>query len=102
VSAEEELKAVNKRCKPVRKTYDSCVGANKGDATPCATLETRLVECMAEKLCPEAAETFQNCVMTSFALSNTDWSPSACDKEAKAMQDSLRKLKLYPIQTKAK
>jgi hypothetical protein len=100
--AEEELEAVNKRCKPVRKTYDSCVGANKGDASPCITLETRLVECMAEKLCPEAAEAFQNCVMTSFALSNTDWSPCACDKEAKAMQDSLRKLKLYPIQTKPK
>ena len=83
----------------MQKAYDSCMGANKGDASKCTDLETRLVECLAEKVCPEAAEAFKECVMDSFSLSRKQWSTKACDEQVAAMQKCLKRSKLYPLRT---
>ena len=101
LSAVEELRAVTAQCKPVMKTYTSCLEENNKwrRIDRCVTQETRLVECIAGRLCPEAAKEFQKCEFWNrFTLSNAD-PASTCAKEAQAMRDSLRKLNLYPIKT---
>lgn len=93
------MKALQLKCKTVQKAYDSCMGANKGDAAKCIDLERRLVECLAEKVCPTEAEAFKACVMESFNVNKKQWSLSACDEQVLAMQKCLKKYKLYPLQT---
>lgn len=75
------------------------MGANKGEATKCIDLERRLVECLAERVCPQEAEAFKACVMESFSMNKKQWSTSACDEQVLSMQKCLKKYNLYPLQT---
>ena len=95
--AEEDKKALERSCRAPRQAYDSCVRANRGDVRLCGQLETRLVECLAEKLCPAEVDKFHTCVMTSFSDENKEWLPSACDTEVHAMQKCLKKIKMFPF-----
>lgn len=71
--------------------------ANQGVASKCAALDTSYVECMAEKVCPAAAEAFKECVVESFSVTKKQWSNTACDKHVEDMRNCLKKARLYPI-----
>lgn len=88
---------LDRKCRAPRLAYESCVEANSGNRIPCLQLENRLTECLAETVCPRAAEVFQKCVIDSFSLDVKEWSPTACDKEVQEMQKCLRKARIFPI-----
>jgi Holliday junction resolvase RusA-like endonuclease len=94
-TAEEHRLA--RKCKSLSQAYTRCHKANPGDARACSNLETSLVMCYAADLCKEASEAHQRCYMS---IMNTGRAPDGrrdCDVTVKAMQDCLKKYRLYPF-----
>ena len=96
-NAAEDQKAVERKCVRQQRAYEVCVNANLGKPENCRDLSVMLTHCLAERVKPEAAAAFDECVQESFANDKTVWAPNACDKQVEAMQQALKKVSLFPL-----
>ena len=88
---------MTKRCKAQQRAYEGCIHANKDRPEVCKDLDVMLTTCLADRIDPQAAAAFNECVQESFAIHKSDWAPDACDKQVQAMRESLKAAGLYPL-----
>ena len=100
--ADDERKALQKKCKVQQYAFEACMFANKEKPENCKPLRTMWTECLTNKIDPQAADAFKNCVLKSYAVDRKDWSASACDGELQVMEKSLKKAGLWPLPTREK
>ncbi|KAL4452769.1 hypothetical protein ABPG75_008431 [Micractinium tetrahymenae] len=92
----EQADRCRRRCGMATATLAHCLAANTGDPGVCSSLETQVVHCHAEVVCPELAAAHQRCFQR--VVNSKGREPySACAKEVEAMKKCLRKVGLYPI-----
>lgn len=77
-------------------TLTNCRGANAGNAAACSSLDTQLVFCHAEALCPEVATAYAKC-FRRVVNSGGAQKFGECDPHVAAMRKCLQKHDLYPF-----
>lgn len=92
---DEEVERLQRKLRPERRAYASCMKANKGSSEFCQVLERRLLERWSEFVAPEAAAVFQKCYTAS--LNRGDDVLDACSKEVEQMRKSLSQLSIDPV-----
>ncbi len=89
VELEEIPEAARKRCRAIKSAYAAC---SRATAQSCSGLETRLMVCYAERLAPEQAEAFQQCLSASGGKA-VAVDGSECQQEVQALRASLNRYK---------
>jgi hypothetical protein len=89
VELEEIPEAARKRCRAIKSAYAACSRATEQS---CSGLETRLMVCYAERITPEQAEAFQQCLSASGGKA-VAVDGSECQQEVQALRASLKRYK---------
>ena len=79
--------AARKRCRAIKSAYTVCCRAAQQS---CSGLETRLMVCYAERLAPQEAEAFQQCLSASGGKA-VALDGSECQQEVQALRNSLKR-----------
>lgn len=90
------LPAMRRKCSLAVQTLRNCRAANADNPAACASLDTQVVHCFAEVVCPDLAAAHQRCFRRVVNSKGRE-PPSACDKNILAMRRCLKKYGLYPI-----
>ncbi len=92
----QELERIQKKSKSVAAALERCRKANIDNPSACNNLDTSLVMSYAEELCKPEAEEHKRCY---FSVINTGRYNGSldCQESVLAMQQCLRKQKLYPF-----
>lgn len=98
--SEQEKETAVRKCKPQYMAYGACRQANPENPTAaCKNLETTLVVCFGDKLCPEESRKHTQCMTKYMAdwFSRGHWPSVTCDKEVDEIKGCLRRYKMYPL-----
>ncbi|KAI7835886.1 hypothetical protein COHA_010231 [Chlorella ohadii] len=93
---QEQRERCHRRCGLALGTLEHCLRSNATNQSICSSLETQVVHCHAEVVCPEAAAEHQKCFQR--VVNSKGREPySACDKQVAAMKKCLQRHGLFPF-----